>query len=135
MRHGTRRSGRGGALVGLILLTVGAIMLLDEQRIFSIGNAWRLWPLFMIVVGLHSMFESGRRRLLHSLLVVGTGVLFLAINFHLWGLRMRHFAPIIVLVVGVSFILDAIFGRRGRDDESIDGRPGRDDASINGGVS
>ena len=121
MTHGIRRSERGGALVGLILLTLGAIMLLHEQEIFHMGRAWKLWPLFMIVVGLYSMFESGRQKLLHNLLVVGTGVLFLAINFNLWGLRMRHFAPIVVLIVGVCFVLDAVFGRRGKDDTTVDG--------------
>lgn len=121
MTHENRRSGRGGALVGLILLTVGAIMLLDAQHVLRLGNAWRLWPVFMIVVGVYSIVESGGRKLLHNLLVVGIGVLFLAINFDLWGLRMRHFAPIVVLIVGVSFVIDALFGRKGREDESIDG--------------
>ncbi|HEX7880897.1 MAG TPA: DUF5668 domain-containing protein [Candidatus Eisenbacteria bacterium] len=121
MTSGTRRSGKGGALVGLVLLTLGAVMLLHEQHLFHVGNAWRLWPLFMIVVGLHGLFDSGRRHLLHSLLVVGMGFLFLAINFHLWGLRMRHFAPVVVLIVGLSFVIDAIFGRRKKDEETIDG--------------
>jgi hypothetical protein len=124
MTQGIRRSGHGGAFVGLMLLLLGGIMLLHEQEVFHLGSAWRLWPLFMIVVGLHSMIEMGRQKLLHNLIVVGIGILFLAINFHLWGLRMRHFAPLVVLIVGASFVLDAFLGRRGRDD-----------ASINGGVS
>ena len=121
MTQGSRRSGKGGALVGLLMLTVGAIMLLDQQQIFHLGNAWRLWPVFMIVVGLYSLVESKGQHIVHNLIVVGIGVLFLAINLDLWGLRMRHFAPVVVLIVGLSFVIDALFGRKRRDDESIDG--------------
>ena len=106
-------------LVGLLLLVTGAIMLLDEQRFFHIGNAWRLWPVFMMVIGINGLIRARRRSIFSGLLMVGMGFLFLGINFGVAGLRMRYFAPIVVLITGISFMVDALVGRRGGGNEDL----------------
>ena len=114
------RNKRGGALlVGSLMLATGGIMLLHELNLFHIGRAWRLWPVYMIIVGLWSLFTCRRGRVFSGLLVTGMGVLFLAINFHLWGLRMSYFAPIVVLITGVSFVIDALLARRDPPDDGV----------------
>lgn len=116
MSNGSVRKGQGsGIFVGVLLLAVGAIMLLNENIHF--GNAWRLWPVFMIIAGINDLFNKGRRALFSSILLVGMGFLFLEMNYRVIGLNMRHFAPIVVLIVGLGFIVDALERQRGRDDE------------------
>ncbi|MDZ4806086.1 MAG: DUF5668 domain-containing protein [Candidatus Eisenbacteria bacterium] len=120
MSNKSDRPGPGGGIfVGLLLLTVGAIMLLNQH--FHFGNFWQLWPVFMIITGIHSLVNNGRRALFSGILLVGMGFLFLGINYGLVGLRMRHFAPLVVLIIGLGFIVDAVVGRRGRNDQAPTG--------------
>lgn len=120
MSNKSDRPGRGGGVfVGLLILAVGAIMLLNQN--FHFGNAWQLWPVFMIIAGVHSLVSNGRRAPFSGILLVGMGLLFLGINYGLVGLRMRHFAPLVVLIIGLGFIVDAVVGRRGRNEQSPTG--------------
>lgn len=115
MSNESVQQGRGrGVLIGVLLLAVGAIMLMSENVHF--GNVWRLWPVFMIIAGINSLFEKGRRTLFSSILLVGMGFLFLEMNYRVIGLNMRHFAPIVVLIVGLGFIVDALERQRTRND-------------------
>ncbi|TPW16616.1 MAG: hypothetical protein FD129_701 [bacterium] len=116
MSHRSNRKGKGsGIFVGVLLLATGAIMLLNQTLDFR--HAWRLWPVFMIIVGINTLINRGRRHLFSSVILIGMGVLFLEMNYHMLGLSMRHFAPIVVLIVGLGFIADALERQFGRDNE------------------
>jgi Domain of unknown function (DUF5668) len=61
--HGRRRAGRGGSVIGpLILILIGGLLLLQNLGLVSPevwGNLWRLWPLVLVLIGLE--FLVGHR--------------------------------------------------------------------------
>ncbi len=55
-----RGRGRGGIVMGAILMLVGLAFLLDHLGIISIGNPLRFWPMLVVLVGVLN-FISQRR--------------------------------------------------------------------------
>jgi hypothetical protein len=106
------RDRHSGLVGGLVLITVGALFLLDQMRW---GFGWRfseLWPLILVVIGLASLARHRGRRW-GGLWVVLVGVMLLLDQMRV--MSMDRSWPLFVVGGGLSLI----FGgpRRRRTDE------------------
>jgi phage shock protein C len=54
-----RPSTRGDLVVGLVVLLLGIIFLF--QNIFSWLNIWKLWPVFLVLIGLVMIASSSKK--------------------------------------------------------------------------
>lgn len=93
-----RARGRGGMIMGGILVLVGLAFLLDHLGIVSIGNPFRFWPLAIVLVGLMN-FISHRRSW-------GTLLMFAGVLLQLNELGYTHFGwaqlwPMLLIALGI----------------------------------
>ncbi len=51
----------GVTILGLILISAGVLLLLDNLGILWIDHIWNLWPLSLIAVGVAELIRWGRR--------------------------------------------------------------------------
>jgi hypothetical protein len=115
-RRARRRHGRGlpGVVFGLLIVTAGTLMLLDNLDIVDSRYWWRLWPVALIVIGLAkfgSAIGSGGR-LWGGILIAAGGTL-LASNFDYLPVRASAVIwPMIIIAFGVHMLLRAIGRRR-----------------------
>jgi hypothetical protein len=109
---------RGGALiVGLLLVILGVAFLLNDSGIFSIslknwGALFILLPAFGAFDRAYRFYRSSGGRLTAAargaaffglLLLVVTVVVLFDLNWQVWG-------PVLIIVVGISFLLNSILG-------------------------
>jgi len=103
---GSRRHGFGTAILGLGVLTLGAIMLLDNFGVVRANELYDYWPLFLILVGVsHFVRPEGSRRVFAGLVWIAIGSIVLLSNlgyitFEIWDLW-----PVVLLIIGGSLIL------------------------------
>lgn len=59
-RHGRwqNRSGPGGALMGVLILSAGVLFLLQNLGILDIHQIWNYWPLILVALGLSRMMMA-----------------------------------------------------------------------------
>ncbi len=55
-----RGRGRGGIVMGAILALIGLAFLLNNMGYISIGNLWRFWPMFLVLVGVVNFVSRHR---------------------------------------------------------------------------
>ena len=53
-----RRGPQGGVITGVIIVSVGVVLLLAQLGLFRFNAVWHFWPVILIVVGLAKMVES-----------------------------------------------------------------------------
>jgi len=111
---------RGRFLMGAVLVTVGAVFLLQQ---FGYANAnatladW--WPLAVIALGLMSF---GRRSMRGPVIVTGLGLILLAGTLGWLPMTFAVLWPLILVLIGLSFLAGSIGLRK---------HPYRDDNWIN----
>lgn len=101
----------GRAMAGGILLIVGSV-LLARQAGADLPEWMFTWPMIPIVVGIFLGAKHGFREW-GWLIPVTVGVLFL-INYNVEGLSFHQLWPVIIIVVGVTMLLDSGKRRRKR---------------------
>ena len=109
---------RGGALiVGLLLVILGVAFLLNDSGVFSIylknwGALFILLPAFGAFDRAYRFYRGAGGRLTAAargaaffglLLMVVTVVVLFELNWQVWG-------PVLIIVVGISFLLNSIYG-------------------------
>jgi predicted membrane protein len=98
----------GSFWVGALILTIGALFLLQNFDILDFGHVvahW--WPLIMVIVGLDRL-RRGDRPGGTILLIVGVAFLTATLDIIHWGSIFR-FWPVILILIGLSILL------KGRD--------------------
>lgn len=108
-----RDTGRGQLITGLMLIVLGGAFIIDYMGIIEIrhvGNLWRYWPLLIIALGVAHAFDRSASVFL-IVTEIFQGFLFLAITFHWKGLNWSHFAPLLLMTLGVAWIADALVRR------------------------
>ncbi len=93
-------SNRKRAILGIILVLIGAIFLLDNFG-FAIDLPWYIfrWPIVFIIIGTINLFSGNPRP---ALLFFGLGILFYLNLFNI--LEIRDFWPVVLIIVGLTFI-------------------------------
>ena len=94
-------SNRNRAILGIILVIIGAIFLLDNLG-FDIELPWYIfrWPIVFIIIGIINLAS---RNIRPAFLFFGLGALFYLHEFHV--LHIADFWPIILIIIGITFIL------------------------------
>ena len=101
-----RRHGFGTAILGLGVLTFGAVMLLDNFGVVAAERLYDYWPVFLILVGVsHFVRPEGSRRIFAGLVWIAIGSIVLLSNlgyitFEIWDLW-----PVVLLIIGGNLIL------------------------------
>ncbi|MFC1619700.1 LiaI-LiaF-like domain-containing protein [Candidatus Neomarinimicrobiota bacterium] len=91
-------------LIGALILTIGALFLLQNFDVLDFGNVvahW--WPLIMVIVGLDRL-RKGDRSGGTILLIVGVAFLTATLDIIRWGSIFR-FWPVVLILVGLSILL------------------------------
>lgn len=91
------RRGRGGMVMGVILVLVGIAFLLGHLGIISI-NLWRFWPLLVVFAGL-SHFISHRRA--WGIFVMSAGVILQLNQLGITHFGWAAFWPMMLIAVGL----------------------------------
>ena len=96
---------------GILIFATGLVFLLERIRIIRIHDAWRLWPVSLIVMGLVHLLRGRRDRGVGwGLVFVLEGFLFLGVHYGWAGLDWSNFWPILIMIVGFGLVTDYIFG-------------------------
>ena len=97
-----RAGRRQGMFPGLVLVSVGTVILLDHMGIISFDRVWRYWPLILVIVGAVKFFKECER-VVGALLMLG-GVLFLLNQLGYTKLSWNELWPIALIVMGIALI-------------------------------
>ena len=101
--RGKRRcDARPGILPGLVLVSIGTVLLLDHMGYIEGNRLWRLWPAILIVSGTVQIFHRANRAVGAVLVVIGA--LLLGSNFGLYHLSWNDMWPVILIGAGVALI-------------------------------
>lgn len=94
----------GKALAGMILVTVGAVLLLNRLDLFSFPGWIFSWPMILIIVG---FFVGAKHQFRNPawFILVTMGFLFMAEKFYPDLNASRYIWPIIIIVFGLFMIL------------------------------
>ena len=95
---------QSGLLLGLLIITVGVILLLEKLSPEMDIDLGTYWPVLLIVLGLGKIVQySDFRNLLNGGIRVLVGALFML--YRLGIFMIKEFWPIILIVVGVLFVI------------------------------
>ncbi len=114
-----RRHGFGSAILGLGVLSLGAVMLLDNFGVVDGEELFDFWPAFLILIGVsHLVRPAGSRRVVGGLIWIAVGAIVLLGNLGLISFEIWDLWPVVLLIIGGSLILRPF--RRGRSaDENV----------------
>lgn len=114
----------GRMLFGILLLSIGALLLLNNTDIIDLGPVRTLWPLILVVLGISTLVnardreESGvglwryRSRRPHTgggIWLIFLGLWLLVSTNHLFGLRSRDIWPIFIIAWGASMVWRSLY--------------------------
>ena len=104
---------RKQAVLGLLLIAVGAIVLLDRLYYIDAGDYWHYWPLLLVVVGINQAIgypspqEFGK-----GLWTIFIGLWLFACFEHVFGLTFRNSWPLFLLAWGLKLVFQPLVARR-----------------------
>lgn len=89
------------AIIGIIFVIIGSIFLLDNLG-FDIEIPYYLfsWPAILVVLGIVNLLSGNSRA---AFILIGLGTIFYLNHFNI--IEIRTFWPVILIVIGLSFIL------------------------------
>ena len=110
---GPRRHGFGTAILGLGIVTLGAILLLDNLGMVDGESLYSYWPVFLILIGVsHFVRPEGSRCIFSGLVWIAIGSIILLSNLGFIAFEIWDLWPVVLLIVGGSLILKPL--RRSR---------------------
>src|SRR5580765_510017 len=103
---------RASRLVGgFILLSLGALFVLQNLGYVRAGRLGDYWPLLLVWVGLARILTH-RRHVASGLVIFLLGVFFQLERLDVIWVPMRLFWPFLLIAIGLSLILVSVIGRR-----------------------
>ena len=115
------RISAGKLVFGIALLAVGILLFVDAIDLWEPREIWRLWPVFLIVIGIGSEIDTLRTRKGDGgFVLIAIGVWMLAGSLELFDLSYRSAFPLGVVVFGLGLITHALLGvqKKEKNDES-----------------
>jgi hypothetical protein len=103
---------RGGSLVlGLYLMGLGVFMWLHQQGIIGRGFWREGWPWILVAVGAITLASArSASRVGNGVFLALLGGWFMVVKSHWHGLTIRNAWPLILVVIGVSVVMQALAG-------------------------
>ena len=99
-----RRSGRGRAFTGLLLLGIGVLLLLKTTGAILFPTWFFTWPMILIAIGLFTAIKHGFRGPLWAVLLL-VGGFGLADKLDPTMQLSRFIWPVVIMAIGLMFIL------------------------------
>jgi predicted membrane protein len=127
-----RDSSHHGVIWGAAICLFGVVILLDHLGYVSADRLWRFWPMILVVSGIASFVQPGRRVWGGALIVAGA--LFQLDALGLIRFRWVDLWPIAVIAAGAMMIWGSIESRRVRAATPGDTRNTMNVAAIFGGI-
>lgn len=103
-----RGRGRGGLLLGAILVLVGLAFLLDHMGYFSVYSLWRFWPLLVVLAGVLNFVSRNRP---WGVFLMAVGILLQLNELGITHFGWRDFWPMLLIALGLV-VLWGSFGWR-----------------------
>lgn len=101
----------GRLVLGLVLLSIGAGILLDRIDVIEIHDLWEYWPVVLIVVGLVGEVDAlVARRGDGGFVAIAVGAFFAA-RMELFGLERGMAFPLAAIIVGAGLAIHALVDR------------------------
>ncbi|HYM81262.1 MAG TPA: DUF5668 domain-containing protein [Candidatus Limnocylindria bacterium] len=94
---------------GLFLIAIGTAFLLDRFGVLNVPSLGRLWPGFVIGLGLVHVLEG---RIGSGMMFVVFGTWFFACEYAWLGLTFRNSWPLLIVALGLSMILESLVRSR-----------------------
>jgi len=102
-----RGRGRGGILMGAILVLTGVAILLDHMGYVSVYSLWwRFWPLLVVLVGVVNFVSRDRS---WGVFLMAAGVLLQLNQLGITHFGWRDFWPMLLIAIGI-LVLWGSFG-------------------------
>lgn len=94
---------------GVLLVVAGLLMFGAQINLWNMRDFWRLWPLFLIFLGLVSEIDALRSRKSDGgMFLLGVGTWMLVGTNQWFGLSVGTAMPIGVVIVGALMVVHAI---------------------------
>jgi len=93
---------------GLFIAWIGTIFILEQMGLVDLGNVWRFWPVFLIVIGLAKLFQPGGRGLGAAFFFIAIGTAFLLDSLNVVELDWRYLWPGLLVFAGLSMVFRGV---------------------------
>lgn len=98
---------------GLLLVSFGVVILLDQMDLVEVRELWHYSPLLLIVFGINKMIGyPTAKHFTSGLWMLFMGVWLFAVFEHLFGLTFRNSWPFVIIASGVSMMLEPFIHKR-----------------------
>lgn len=102
-----RKIDTGALGAGLILITIGVLMLVDRFSVLDFGWAVRhFWPLALILIGIPKLVH--RKTVWKGLWLIFIGTWLQLIQLHVLGMTYRNSWPLLLIAIGGGMIVRAM---------------------------
>lgn len=109
-RYGSRERKR--VVWGVILISVGVILLLNQMGLWGYFPDVTWWPAILFVIGAAQIFSADRPKAVASgLSFMLVGVWFFAVIHHWHGLTYRNGWPLLLVIFGGEMVLAGLLER------------------------
>lgn len=99
-------------IFGLVIITAGLILFLENMDIIGYVNLWEWWPVLLILLGIGQIAQPKEcRQTWSGLILLVVGLLFLGNNLDWFYFRFRDLWPIILILVGFAILKQSVWGR------------------------
>lgn len=97
------------AVVGALLVIVGAVFILMNLGVIEHVAFFRFWPLILVVIGVNKFLQAndGHRRW-EGIWMILLGAWFQLVTLHVYGMTYRNSWPLLLIVFGIYLAGTAI---------------------------
>jgi len=98
---------------GVVLVCVGVSFMLDRMDVIDIDSLWHYWPLLLVVLGVNKMVGyPTAKHFSNGLWMIAVGLWMFAVLERMFGLTWNNSWPFMIIVCGVSMMLEPYIKRR-----------------------
>jgi len=105
---------------GLFLIGFGVAYLLDQMDLVDVRSLWHYLPLLLVVSGINKMIGyPTAKHFTNGLWEVAMGLWIFAVLERMFGLTWINSWPIVIIVTGVTMILEPLIKKRFAPNEEV----------------
>ena len=130
-----RRSKNSNGIVGVILISFGALLLAKNYGIFSVRDVFEFWPIIPVAWGVQAI-ARGRSTFTYLVggIAIALGSIKLLDNLDIIDVSSKLYAPILLIALGVAFLVCNLKGDDVRKDGEVTVLPTIHPMVVFGGI-
>lgn len=111
-------------VVGLLMISAGTVLLLENVGLVRVDGLWRYWPVVVIAIGVGRVFDGPPQRADEGiwLIMIGAWLLLNVLDILTW----RESWPLVIVAVGIRMVFRAM-SRAGRPVNTLPNTTSADD--------